>query len=184
MAAAAAIKHVFNIPALFSRLVCAFYTPFLLLLLNFAWLNLSTSMMRLCLTSHEDHLSPSETPKVPGRKWEFTLAWLCRESGLKCSVTAAEPHPPTQDSLLRLLSHSVRGRALQGPWPRLGAQGLGYRKKLSASYKHEGFCTHDKLAPEGMLQRRHTVCVKPTECKKSRVSHHRYSKLHYKHLCC
>lgn len=101
-----------------------------------------------------------------------------------CSTAAAEPHPPTQDSLPRLLSHSVRGRVLQGPWPRLGAQGLGYRKKLSASYKHERFCTHDKLAPKGMLQRRHTVCVKPTECKKSHISHHRYSKLHYKHLWC
>lgn len=164
--------------------------PFFPFFLNFGWLNLSTSMMCLCLTSHADHLSPSETPKVPGRKWEFTLAWLCRErtSGLKCSVTAstaaAEPHPPTQDSLPRLLSHSVRGRAPLGPWPGLGARGLGYRKKLSASYKHERFCTHDKLAPEGMLQRRHAVCVKLAECKKSRVSHHRYSKVHYKHLCC
>ncbi len=94
-----------------------------------------------------------------------------------CSTAAVEPHPPTQASLPRLLSHSVRGREPLGPWPGLGAQGLGYRKKLSASYKHERFCTHDKLAPEGMLQRRRTVCVKLAACKKSRISHHRYSKL-------
>lgn len=94
-----------------------------------------------------------------------------------CGTAAVEPHPPTQASLPRLLSHSVRGRAPLGPWPGLGAHGLGYRKKLSASYKHERFCTHDKLAPEGILQRRRTVCVKLAACKKSRISHHRYSKL-------
>lgn len=107
-------------------------------------------------------------PDIAGRKQVgSSVQWL----------RAVEPHPPTQASLPRLLSHSVRGRAPLGPWPGLGAQGLGYRKKLSASYKHERFCTHDKLEPEGMLQRRRTVCVKLAACKKSRISHHRYSKL-------
>ncbi len=96
-----------------------------------------------------------------------------------CGTAAVEPHPPTQASLPRLLSHSVRGRAPLGPWPGLGAHGLGYRKKLSASYKHERFCTHDKLAPEGILQ--------------LSVSNWLHAKSHaflttgilnFKHLCC
>ncbi|XP_051532191.1 uncharacterized protein LOC127428128 [Myxocyprinus asiaticus] len=39
-----------------------------------------------------------------------------------CRVAAAEPHPPTQDSLPRLLSHSVRGKTPPEPRPGLGAR--------------------------------------------------------------